>query len=103
MREFSVPSVATISSVMNLTEPVWDNAETHPNAVQFARHGADGAWHDVTCAETAYVSGLRVPKLKNAGRFFVASVSTATAGSRNTEKALRRAHLALSTCPTAAT
>ena len=51
MREFSVPPVATIHDGTNLTEPVWDNAAQHPDAVQFARRGPDGVWQDVTCAE----------------------------------------------------
>jgi len=51
VREFSVPPVATINAGTNLTEPVWDNADQHPDAVQFVRRGAGGAWQDVTCAQ----------------------------------------------------
>ena len=51
MREFSVPPVVTIGATTNLTGPVWDNADTHPDTVQFARRGPDGAWQDVTCAQ----------------------------------------------------
>jgi long-chain acyl-CoA synthetase len=43
--------VATISGATNLTGPVWDNADTYPRTVQFARRGPDDAWQDVTCAE----------------------------------------------------
>jgi long-chain acyl-CoA synthetase len=51
VREFSVPPTATIGAGTNLTAPVWDNADHYPDAVQFARRGDDGAWHDVTCAQ----------------------------------------------------
>ncbi|HEY7175938.1 MAG TPA: AMP-dependent synthetase/ligase [Micromonosporaceae bacterium] len=50
MREFSVPSVATIADTANLTDPVWDNASAAPDVVQFSRATEDG-WRDVTCAE----------------------------------------------------
>ncbi|HYN94679.1 MAG TPA: long-chain fatty acid--CoA ligase [Pilimelia sp.] len=50
MREFSVPPLATIGATANLTDPVWDNAEAAPDAVQFARRTPAG-WADVTCAE----------------------------------------------------
>ncbi|MEJ3745263.1 AMP-dependent synthetase/ligase [Actinomycetes bacterium KLBMP 9797] len=52
LREFAAPPVAAIGDTANLTDPVWDNAETHPDTVQFARRtsAADG-WTDVTCAE----------------------------------------------------
>ncbi|HKT05886.1 MAG TPA: AMP-binding protein, partial [Rugosimonospora sp.] len=50
MREFSVPPVATIGDAANLTDPVWDNAQTAPDAVQFSRRAA-GAWQDVSCAQ----------------------------------------------------
>jgi long-chain acyl-CoA synthetase len=39
VREFSVPAVASVSDVANLTDPVWDNAASHPDAVQFVRPG----------------------------------------------------------------
>jgi long-chain acyl-CoA synthetase len=48
VREFSVPPVVTIGDAANLTDPVWDNAETAPDAVQFARRTPAG-WQDVTC------------------------------------------------------
>jgi len=52
VREFSVPPVATLSDNATLTDPVWDNAERHPDTVQFARRsGGQGEWQDVTCAE----------------------------------------------------
>ncbi|MDG4840702.1 long-chain fatty acid--CoA ligase [Micromonospora sp. WMMD967] len=56
MREFSVPPIVTVGDAANLTDPVWDNAEVAPDAVQFARPvpGADGtvtSWTDVTCLQ----------------------------------------------------
>jgi long-chain acyl-CoA synthetase len=52
VREFSVPPVATIDDSATLTDPVWDNAATVPDTVQFAvRRGGGGPWHDVTCAQ----------------------------------------------------
>ncbi|MFI6757871.1 AMP-dependent synthetase/ligase [Micromonospora sp. NPDC050417] len=61
MREFSVPPVVSIGDTANLTDPVWDNAEVAPDAVQFSRRtrgsgdtpatgGRDG-WTDVTCLQ----------------------------------------------------
>lgn len=50
MREFSVPPVVTVGDAANLTDPVWDNAETAPDAVQFTRPGPDGL-QEVTCRE----------------------------------------------------
>ncbi|GAA4698030.1 AMP-dependent synthetase/ligase [Phytohabitans rumicis] len=50
MREFAVPPVVTIGDTANLTDPVWDNAESAPGTVQFARRTSAG-WVDVTCAE----------------------------------------------------
>ncbi|MCZ7379285.1 AMP-dependent synthetase/ligase [Micromonospora sp. WMMC250] len=68
MREFSVPPIVTVGDAANLTDPVWDNAEVAPDAVQFARPvpGADGtvtSWTDVTCLQfrdevTAVARGL---------------------------------------------
>jgi long-chain acyl-CoA synthetase len=62
VREFSVPPVVTIGDAANLTDPVWDNAETAPDTVQFTRRTADG-WQDVTCVQfrdevTAVARGL---------------------------------------------
>ncbi|MDT0529413.1 AMP-dependent synthetase/ligase [Micromonospora sp. DSM 115977] len=52
MREFSVPPIVTVGDAANLTDPVWDNAEVAPDAVQFVRPtGAGGAWVDVTCRQ----------------------------------------------------
>ncbi|MEU1247490.1 AMP-dependent synthetase/ligase [Micromonospora arida] len=56
MREFSVPPIVTIGDAANLTDPVWDNAEVAPDAVQFARPTphADGTvteWTEVTCLQ----------------------------------------------------
>ena len=50
MREFSVPPSVTVGDAANLTDPVWDNAETAAEVVQFARRTADG-WVDVTCGQ----------------------------------------------------
>ena len=45
MREFSVPPAVTVGDSATLTDPVWDNAEAAPDAVQFVRKvpGAGGA------------------------------------------------------------
>ncbi|MFC8618918.1 AMP-dependent synthetase/ligase [Micromonospora purpureochromogenes] len=54
MREFSVPPIVTIGDAANLTDPVWDNAEAAPDAVQFVRAAAraEGAAQvDVTCRQ----------------------------------------------------
>ncbi|WP_433550913.1 AMP-dependent synthetase/ligase [Micromonospora zamorensis] len=56
MREFSVPPIVTVGDAANLTDPVWDNAEAAPDAVQFARptasaEGAATAWTEVTCLQ----------------------------------------------------
>ncbi|MEV0807395.1 AMP-dependent synthetase/ligase [Micromonospora sp. NPDC050200] len=56
MREFSVPPIVTVGDAANLTDPVWDNAEAAPDAVQFVRPaaaaGAEGpAQVDVTCRQ----------------------------------------------------
>jgi long-chain acyl-CoA synthetase len=50
VREFSVPPAVTIGDAANLTDPVWGNAETAPDVVQFIRRTADGS-QDVTCAQ----------------------------------------------------
>ncbi|HEX5541491.1 MAG TPA: long-chain fatty acid--CoA ligase [Micromonospora sp.] len=50
MREFSVPPVVTVADDANLVNPVWDNAETAPDTVQFRRR-ADSGWTDITCAQ----------------------------------------------------
>ncbi|MEV6596588.1 AMP-dependent synthetase/ligase [Actinoplanes sp. NPDC051346] len=56
MRELSVPPIVTIADTANLTGPVWDNAESAPDAVQFIRSSvtmADtgGPRSEVTCRE----------------------------------------------------
>src|ERR1700755_3615963 len=38
-----------MTDTTTLPDPVWDNAEQYAQAVQFARRGADGRWHQVTC------------------------------------------------------
>ncbi|MEV4541093.1 AMP-dependent synthetase/ligase [Micromonospora echinaurantiaca] len=64
MREFSVPPIVTVGDAANLTDPVWDNAEVAPDAVQFVRpERAGGGWVDVTCRQfrdevTAVARGL---------------------------------------------
>jgi long-chain acyl-CoA synthetase len=56
VREFSVPPIVTIGDAANLTDPVWDNAEVAPEAVQFARPtpgtgGGPTTWTEVTCRQ----------------------------------------------------
>ncbi|NJP33464.1 AMP-dependent synthetase/ligase [Micromonospora thermarum] len=51
MREFSVPPIVTVGDSANLTDPVWDNAEVAPDAVQFVRPGPEGARVEVTCRQ----------------------------------------------------
>ncbi|MGS2619338.1 AMP-dependent synthetase/ligase [Micromonospora sp. LZ34] len=54
MREFSVPPIVTVGDAANLTDPVWDNAEEAPDAVQFVRRDpatGGAAWVDVTCRQ----------------------------------------------------
>jgi long-chain acyl-CoA synthetase len=48
VRELSVPAVAAIGDGANLTDPVWDNADSHPGTVQFVRLGGGP---EVTCAQ----------------------------------------------------
>ncbi len=50
VHEFSVPQLVTVGDAANLTDPVWDNVEIAPDAVQFARRTPAG-WQDVTCAQ----------------------------------------------------
>jgi long-chain acyl-CoA synthetase len=50
VREFSVPAVVTVGEVSNLTDPVWDNAASHPDAVQFVRRTGGGSV-EVTCRQ----------------------------------------------------
>ncbi|RLP94089.1 long-chain fatty acid--CoA ligase [Micromonospora sp. CV4] len=51
MREFSVPPIVTVGDAANLTDPVWDNAEVAPDAVQFVRRTDGTTWTDVTCRQ----------------------------------------------------
>ncbi|MEH0821086.1 MULTISPECIES: AMP-dependent synthetase/ligase [unclassified Micromonospora] len=53
MREFSVPPIVTVGDAANLTDPVWDNAEAAPDAVQFVRPATPGGPPrvDVTCRQ----------------------------------------------------
>ncbi|SCG46692.1 AMP-dependent synthetase/ligase [Micromonospora humi] len=54
MREFSVPPIVTVGDAANLTDPVWDNAEVAPDAVQFVRIPGDAgpaARVEVTCRQ----------------------------------------------------
>jgi long-chain acyl-CoA synthetase len=60
VREFSVPPIVTVGDAASLTDPVWDNAETAPDTVQFVRRtpgdgqqsdGAGGGWTEVTCRQ----------------------------------------------------
>jgi long-chain acyl-CoA synthetase len=52
MQEFSVPPVAVIGAAANLTDMVWDNADSHPDTVLFGRRDTPGGqWRDVTCAQ----------------------------------------------------
>ncbi|MFI1193871.1 AMP-dependent synthetase/ligase [Micromonospora sp. NPDC020750] len=56
MREFSVPPIVTVGDSANLTQPVWDNAEAAPEAVQFVRpvpsaSEAGAGREDVTCQQ----------------------------------------------------
>ncbi|GGL96974.1 AMP-dependent synthetase/ligase [Micromonospora yangpuensis] len=53
MREFSVPPVVTVGDSANLTDPVWSNAESAPDVVQFSRPDPVGGagWVDVTCRQ----------------------------------------------------
>jgi long-chain acyl-CoA synthetase len=50
VREFSVPPVAILTERANLTDPVWDNADSHPGTTQFALRTPTG-WTEVTCRE----------------------------------------------------
>jgi long-chain acyl-CoA synthetase len=50
VREFSVPAVTTVDDNANLTDPVWDNAESHPKLTAFRRR-VDARWQDVTTVE----------------------------------------------------
>ncbi len=50
MREFTVPATYTVPDGANLTDAVWEHAETHPDSVVFSRR-VDGAWTDVTALE----------------------------------------------------
>ncbi|OJF15864.1 AMP-dependent synthetase/ligase [Couchioplanes caeruleus] len=56
MRELSVPPIVTIADTADLTDPVWDNAESAPDAVQFIRSSVTlsdtgEARSEVTCRQ----------------------------------------------------
>jgi long-chain acyl-CoA synthetase len=50
VRELIVPPVATVADDANLTDPVWANADAHPNTAAISRR-VGGVWQDVTFAE----------------------------------------------------
>jgi long-chain acyl-CoA synthetase len=50
VREFAVPPRVSISDAANLTDPVWDNAQSHPNLAQFARRTGTG-FEDISCRQ----------------------------------------------------
>jgi long-chain acyl-CoA synthetase len=50
VREFTVPAAYTVPEGANLTDAVWEHAETYPSSVVFSRR-VDGAWGDVTALE----------------------------------------------------
>ncbi|HEX5496500.1 MAG TPA: AMP-dependent synthetase/ligase [Mycobacteriales bacterium] len=52
MREFSVPATAGVPAGSNLTDMVYDNARSHPDAVSFSRR-TDSGWDEVTAARFA--------------------------------------------------
>ncbi|QSB06299.1 AMP-dependent synthetase/ligase [Natronoglycomyces albus] len=52
MREFSVPSAATVADDENTLSALWENADNYPNSHVFARTEDDGqTWTDVTFTE----------------------------------------------------
>lgn len=52
MREFSVPSAATVADDENLLTALWDNADNHPDHHIFSRTEDDGqTWTDITFTE----------------------------------------------------
>lgn len=62
MREFTSPGSVSLPATVNLTDAVFDNGRSFPDAVAFARKGA-GGWQDVTCGQfaaevTAMAKGL---------------------------------------------
>ena len=50
MREYTTPAVVEEPTSGSLSDPVWENASTHPDSAVFSRRTADG-WSDVTAAE----------------------------------------------------
>ncbi len=50
MREYTTPAVVEEPTSGSLSDPVWENASTHPDAAVFSRRTAEG-WKDVTAAE----------------------------------------------------
>jgi long-chain acyl-CoA synthetase len=62
VREFTIPAAYTPSESANLTDPVWENADRHPDTPAFSRR-ENGQWIDVTAGEfrdqvTAVAKGL---------------------------------------------
>ena len=51
MMEFCVPPAVTVADRANLTDPVWDNAERFPDAVQFVRTTEHRDRVDVGCRQ----------------------------------------------------
>jgi long-chain acyl-CoA synthetase len=50
VRELIVPPVATVAEDTNLTDPVWENADAHPDMQVLSRRAGSG-WQHVTAAE----------------------------------------------------
>jgi long-chain acyl-CoA synthetase len=50
VQEFTVPAAYTVPDGANLTDSVWDNADSHPESVVFSRR-VDGDWSDVTAVQ----------------------------------------------------
>jgi long-chain acyl-CoA synthetase len=50
VRELIVPPVVTVADDANLTDHVWENAETHPDTAALSRR-VGGSWQDVTFAQ----------------------------------------------------
>ncbi len=51
MREFSVPPIVTVSDTANLTDPVWDNAESPRTPSSSPGATPSGGWAEVTCRQ----------------------------------------------------
>jgi long-chain acyl-CoA synthetase len=62
VRELIVPPVVTVAEDANLTDHIWQNADTHPDVAALSRR-VGGSWQDVTYAQfraevTAAAKGL---------------------------------------------